>query len=108
MCAWFFRISNCIFFFRFVLEISQLVPKKPEPRSFEPYRAGIFQQEYFNPNPYKTDFEDFPSKEIEGEKGKKEMDEKSAKIPFLPSNPAKKVRQQNLNVRYIAAKIKTD
>ncbi|XP_055951671.1 UPF0602 protein C4orf47 homolog [Argiope bruennichi] len=58
------------------------IPKRPEGRDFEPYRAGLFQQKYFDPNPYITDVE---PREVEEEE--KEAEDKPI---FLPSSPAKK------------------
>ncbi|CAL1285375.1 unnamed protein product, partial [Larinioides sclopetarius] len=60
-------------------------PKRPEPRPFEPYRAGLYQQEYFDPNPYRND-EELPPQD---DKEEKEEDEEK-KPTFLPTNPAKK------------------
>ncbi|XP_035219356.1 UPF0602 protein C4orf47 homolog [Stegodyphus dumicola] len=59
-------------------------PKKPEPRPFAPYRAGKFQQGYFDPNPY-TSTKDIPPPVVE-----EEETEETATTPFIPSSPAKK------------------
>ncbi|GFT49566.1 UPF0602 protein C4orf47 homolog [Nephila pilipes] len=59
-------------------------PKRPEPRPFEPYRAGLFQQEFFDPNPYKIDWE------LPSPPPRTEPEESIEAEIFLPSSPAKK------------------
>ncbi|XP_042900509.1 cilia-and flagella-associated protein 96-like [Parasteatoda tepidariorum] len=58
-------------------------PEKPEPQEFEPYKVGIFQQGYFDPNPFRTDEEvELPEEE--------ETETFEIEKPFLPTGPAKK------------------
>lgn len=61
----------------------QTEPKKQQPRPFQPYRAGTFQQGFFDSNPFKTDT-DLPEEETERR-------DKELLKPFMPNNPAKKV-----------------
>ncbi|GFY60243.1 UPF0602 protein C4orf47 [Trichonephila inaurata madagascariensis] len=62
------------------------IPERPEPRPFKPYRAGLYQQEFFDPNPYKDD-EPRPSPPLPQET---ELEESQEKAVFKPSSPAKK------------------
>ncbi|GBN02463.1 UPF0602 protein C4orf47 [Araneus ventricosus] len=66
------------------LKNAEHTPKRPEARPFEPYRAGLFQQEYFDTNPYRND-EELPPQDEEEEK-----EEEEKKPIFVPTNPAKK------------------
>lgn len=65
----------------------QTEPEIPQPRSFQPYRAGTFQQGFFDSNPFKTD-SDLPEEKPEE---KPEKEDKELLKPFIPNNPAKKV-----------------
>ncbi|GIY60146.1 UPF0602 protein C4orf47 [Caerostris darwini] len=68
------------------LKAMDRAPKTHEDRPFLPYRAGLYPQEYFGPNPFKIDEGVLPPAE-EPEKGEGEDAEKPV---FRPTSPSKK------------------
>ncbi|GFW86896.1 UPF0602 protein C4orf47 [Trichonephila clavipes] len=73
-------------YFSCELWIVQHFPERLEPRPFKPYRAGLYQQEFFDPNPYK-DEEPRPSPPLPQET---DLEESAKKAVFKPTSPAKK------------------
>ncbi|XP_054720817.1 UPF0602 protein C4orf47 homolog [Uloborus diversus] len=64
------------------LKNTPATPKKVEPRPFPPYRAGLFQQGFFDTNPWKC----IEEQEI---KEPAEKEEKTFR-PYIPPGPSKK------------------